>query len=133
MATQADVRRLLLALPNTAEREDRFAFSIHHRGKERPLAWVWMERVSPKKARVPNPGVVVVRLAELDEKEHLLAADPEIFFTDPHYAGHPSVLVRLGKIGVPRLKVLLAEAWRAQAPAALLKELAEAKARKAAK
>jgi len=47
---------------------------------------------------VPNPEVLAVRVASLAEKEELLAADPEKFFTEPHYNGFPAVLVRLPAI-----------------------------------
>jgi hypothetical protein len=45
------------------------------------------ERIDPKKPRVPNPEVLAVRVASLAEKEELLAADPEKFFTEPRYNG----------------------------------------------
>lgn len=33
MATQADVRRIALSLPETEEARDRFAFSVRNKGK----------------------------------------------------------------------------------------------------
>jgi hypothetical protein len=33
MATQADVRRIALSLPDTVEAADRFAFSVRNNGK----------------------------------------------------------------------------------------------------
>ena len=117
MATQAQVRRIALALPEAVEAADRFAFSVPVKGKFKGFAWVWMERVEPKKPRVPNAGVLAVRVANLAQREALLSADPEKFFTEPHYAGFPAVLVRLDAVSVADLKVLLAEAWRCQAPA----------------
>ena len=65
MATQADVRRIALSLPDTEEAKDRFAFSVLNKGKPKGFAWVWMERVDPKKPRVANPGVLAVRVANL--------------------------------------------------------------------
>jgi hypothetical protein len=120
VADQEDVRRIALTLPETTEGEDRFAFSVQSRGKVRSFAWVWMERVTPKKARVPNPQVLAVRVADLEMKELLIAGDPETFFTEPHYDGYPAVLVRLPVIGVDALADLLTEAWRCQAPRALV-------------
>jgi hypothetical protein len=35
MAGQSDVRRIALSLPGTREAEDRFAFSVHNKGKEK--------------------------------------------------------------------------------------------------
>jgi hypothetical protein len=119
MATQANVRRIALSLPAVEEAKDRFAFSVLHKGKLKGFVWVWMERVVPKKPRVPNPGVIAVRVANNGQKEALLSADPEKFFTEPHYNGFPAVLVRLDAVTVADLKVLIAEAWRCQAPAEL--------------
>ena len=117
MATQADVRRIALALPESEEAEGRFAFSVRVKGKSKGYAWVWMERVTPKKPRVANPGVLAVRVASLDEKNLMISSEPTKFFTEPHYNGFPAVLVRLAKVRVSELRPLLEEAWRCQAPA----------------
>jgi hypothetical protein len=123
VADQADVRRIALALPETTEGTDRFAFSVRNREKEKGFVWVWMERVAPKRPRRPNPEVVAVRVADQDEKELLLAAEPSKFFTEPHYNGYPAVLVRLPAIDVDELSALIREAWRCQAPRALAEQL----------
>jgi hypothetical protein len=117
MATQADVRRIALALPGAEESKTDFAFSVLNKGKAKGFAWVWKERVNPKKPRVPNPDVLAVRVANLGQKDALLGADSKKFFTEPHYAGFPAVLVRLAAVTAGDLKILLAEAWRCQAPA----------------
>ena len=119
MATRAQVRRIALSLPAVEEGVDHFAFSVPNKGKLKGFVWVWMERVSPKKPRVPNPGVIAVRVANLGQKSALLSADPAKFFTEPHYDGFPAVLVRLDAVRVADLKVLLAGAWRCQAPTEL--------------
>jgi hypothetical protein len=105
-----------LSLPAAEEASDRFAFSVPNKGKLKGFVWVWMERVTPKKPRVPNPGVIAVRVANLGQRDLLLSADPAKFFTEPHYDGFPAVLVRLDAVTVADLKVLIAEAWRCQAP-----------------
>jgi hypothetical protein len=115
VADQQDVRRIALALPDVTESEDHFGFRV---GKKQ-FAWAWNERVHPKKPRVPRADVLAVR--SLD-KEALLALDPEVFFTEPHYDGFPAVLVRLPAIGVDELEALLTEAWRCQAPRALVED-----------
>jgi hypothetical protein len=123
MATQEDVRRVALSLPQTSESEDHFGFGVLSKGKLRGLAWAWNERIEPKKPRVPNPEVLAVRVASLAEKEELLAADPEKFFTEPHYNGFPAVLVRLPAIDAAELAELITDAWRCQAPRALAAKL----------
>ena len=129
MANQSDVRRIALSLPETSEGDDNFAFSVLNKGKQKGFAWVWQERVVPKKPRVPNPGVLAVRVANAEEKEMLLASDEEKFFTEPHYNGFPAVLVRLAAVEVEELEELLTDGWRTQAPRALVKELDERRSR----
>ena len=119
MATQADVRRIALSYPETEEADGRFAFSVINKGKPKGFAWVWMERVIPKKPRVANPAVLAVRVANVAQRDLLIAAEPKKFFTEPHYNGFPAVLVRLAEVSRADLRELLAEAWRCQAPEAL--------------
>jgi len=119
VATQADVRRIALSLPETEEADGRFAFSVRAKGKLKKFAWVWKERVMPKNPRVANPRVLAVRVASLNDKNLMIAAEPTKFFTEPHYNGFPAVLVRLAEVSVSELRPLLEEAWRCQAPAQL--------------
>jgi len=113
MATPADVRRIVLALPETTEDPDgdgRFFVD----GKQ--IAWPWLERIDPKRARVPNPDVIGVRVASESEKEVLIDVDPDVFFTEPHYDGYPAILVRLAAIDGALLGKVLTDAWRLRAP-----------------
>ena len=119
MATQADVRRIALSLPETEETQHHFAFSVRTKGKLKRFVWVWMERIAPKKARVPQPKVIAVRVANLFDKDFLLSLDPAKFFTEPHYDGFPAVLVRLSAVTARELRPLITEAWRCQAPKSL--------------
>ncbi|HTL05344.1 MAG TPA: hypothetical protein VL241_06315 [Gemmatimonadales bacterium] len=116
MATQADVRRIALALPETEETAGRFAFSVRNKGKLKGFVWVWMERVHPKKPRVPQPKVLAVRVANMDDKYFLLSLSKDKFFSEPHYDGFPAVLVRLPAVTARELRPLITEAWRCQAP-----------------
>lgn len=123
MATQADVRRIALSLPEVEESAERFAFSVRNKGKLKGFVWVWMERVHPKKPRVAQPKVIAVRTANLTDRELLISADPKKFFTEPHYAGFPAVLVRLPAVTARELRPLITEAWRCQAPKELAQEV----------
>jgi hypothetical protein len=116
MATQENVRRIALSFPETEEARGHFAFSVRNKGKLKGFAWVWMERIVPKKPRVPNHAVLAVRVATVGQRNSLISAAPKKFFTEPHYEGFPAVLVRLDAVTVADLKVLLAEAWRCMAP-----------------
>ena len=122
MATQADVRRIALTLPGTTEGTERFAFSVENKGKQKGFVWVWLKRKDPKKARTPCPTVLAVRVRDQAETATLLAGDPDVFFTEPHYNGFPAVLVRLPKVPRALLRKLIVDAWRCQAPRKLVEE-----------
>ncbi len=102
MATEDDVRRVVSSLPATTEK---LSYGMPgFRVKDRLFA------------RIRDEGLLVVWVADLDEKDVLLAADPEKFTTTPHYDGHPMVLVRLPAVDVDELRELLTDAWRVRAP-----------------
>jgi hypothetical protein len=122
MATQADVRRIALALPGAEEGKERFAFFVMDKGKPKGFAWVWLERKEGKGARVPNNDVLAVRVTNNAQKDLILSSDRRKFFTEQHYNGYPAILVRLKGVTVADLRVLLEEAWRCRAPKALLAE-----------
>lgn len=133
MATLSDVRRIALSLPRADKARDRFAFSVPTKGKLKQFAWIWMERIDPKKPRIPNPSVLAVRVSSLAEKDRLLAENPKSLFTEPHYVGFPAVLVRLDEVTAKELRTLLTEAWRCQAPADLKLAAARPSGRKPSK
>ena len=112
MSTQDDVREIALGLPATTEDPNFFRFFVE--GKQ--FAWVYPERIEPKKPRVNNPEVLVVHTGTELEKDALLSLDPEALFTTPHYDGYAAVLVRLPLVDRDRLADLLEAAWRARAP-----------------
>lgn len=130
MADQDDVRRIALSLPGVIGGQDRFAFSVEHDGKQKGFAWVWQERVAPKKPRVPRADVLAVRVRDQAEKAVLLGGDPDRFFTEPHYNGFPAVLVRLPSLTPAQLRTLLVEAWRCQAPRELVEDMETTRPRK---
>jgi hypothetical protein len=116
MADQDDVRRIALSLPEASEGDKGFGFGVRGKG----FAWAWMERVAPKRPRVARDDVLAVRVVDAAEKEALLASDPDAFFSEPHYNGFPAVLVRLANVPLEQLEELLVDAWRVQAPRALV-------------
>ena len=123
MATWDDVRKFALALPHTKER-----FQHSSTGwavKDKGFAW---ERPLRKQdlvalgASAPKGAILAVRTADLEMKEVLLARDPGVYFTTPHFDGYPAVLVRLSRIKVSELKDIIVEAWLARAPERLAVE-----------
>lgn len=109
-----------MALPGAQESASDFAFAVENKGKLKGFLWSWKERIDPKKARVPNLGVIAVRVANLTQKETLISSSPAKFFTEPHYNGYPAVLVRLKAVTVADLKLLIPDAWRCMAPKELI-------------
>ncbi len=87
MADQDSVRRIARGLPGAIEGADWFGFSVDVKGKAKGFAWTWRERVDPKKARVAQPKVLAVRVANQEDKAALPDADPAKFFTEPPYNG----------------------------------------------
>jgi hypothetical protein len=62
---------------------------------------VWLERVEPKKPRVPRPDLIAVRVSDLAEKEALLASDSDKFFTELRHLSRevcPEPEVRPGQV-----------------------------------
>ena len=56
-----------------------------------------------------------------EEREMLLAADPDTFFLHPHYTPHGLILVRAGRIDTGWAKARLTRQWRDAAPKRWLK------------
>lgn len=63
-----------------------------------------------------------VRVVDEGVKAALIADEPDVFFTTPHFDGYPAVLVRLERIPLPELAELIEDAWRLRAPKLLLAE-----------
>jgi hypothetical protein len=110
-----DACRLALRLPEVVCTE----ISLEIGGKG--FAWTYTRIVPGRKGRTAHPDVLAIRTTDLDEKDALIAADPEKFFTDPHYRGYPAVLARLPLLDEDELDELLETAWRTKAPKMLVK------------
>jgi hypothetical protein len=117
VATWDDVRRLALALPETDERVSRG--NIQWRVKEKLFVWERPLRNSDLAAlgaAAPDGPILGARVEHLGAKEALLADDPAVFFTTPHFDGYPAVLIRLEQIAIDELEELVIDAWLARAP-----------------
>ena len=118
MASWDDVRRIALALPETTERasHDRLpAWRVREKAFvwERPLRRADLAALGDA---APDGPILGARVPDLGAKEALLADDPEVYFTTPHFDGYPAVLVRLDRIGLTELTELITEAWYDRAP-----------------
>ena len=117
MATWDDVRRIAMALPEATERTSREHLQWRVKDKlftwERPLRRTDLEALGDA---APDGPILGVRVEHLGAKEALLASDPDVFFTTPHFDGYPAVLIRLEAIGLEDLEDVIAEAWLTRAP-----------------
>jgi hypothetical protein len=112
MATEDDLRRVVLELPGTTEGTWYGTPGYHVAGKG-------FLRLRTE----DGTGLLVLPVPDLGEKEALLSGRPEVFSTLPHYDGHAVVLLRLELVGVEELAELVTDAWRLKAPARLRRQL----------
>ena len=123
MASWDDVREIALALPETSEAISRDL--RHWRVKDKGFVWERPLRRSDLEALgddAPDGPILGVRVENLMAKDAILADDPDVYFTTPHFDGYPAVLVRLDQISLEDLRELIVEAWLVRAP----KRLADA-------
>jgi hypothetical protein len=123
VASWDDVRTVASTLPETTESAVHGTASWRVKDKslawERPLRRSDLEALGPD---APDGPILAVRVPDVGVKEALVADDPDVYFTTPHFNGYPAILVRLDRIEVAELRELLVEAWLARAP----KRLAQA-------
>ena len=126
MATWDDVRRLVAALPDTDEHAS-YGGHPSWRVRQKAFAWDRPLRPSDRKAladAAPEEAepVLSVRVADEGVKAALIADDPEVYFTTPHFDGYPAVLAPLERLDEDALREVVVEAWLARAPARLVRE-----------
>jgi hypothetical protein len=127
MAGWDDVRRVALWLPESSEREQRGRAQWRVREKlfvwERPLSAKEIEQLG---GEAPDGPILGARVEHVGVKDALVADDPDVYFTTPHFDGYPAVLVRLGRVAPDELEELIIEAWLARAPARVARAYLEA-------
>ena len=120
MANWDDVRRVALALPETDEQQSRGLRAWRVQGK----GFVWERPLRPADLRAlgadaPTGPILGARVEHLGAKAALIADDPEVFFTTPHFDGYAAILVRVQRIAIDDLHEVIVEAWLARAPTRL--------------
>ena len=79
--------------------------------------------------RLKEDGATVVFLTEdVDERDVLIAAKPDVYFVTDHYRGSAAVLARLAKLTASEARARLERAWRRKAPKALVRGFDESDA-----
>jgi hypothetical protein len=119
VATWKDVGRIVGQLPETAEASPR-----NWRVRKKLIVWERPLRKADYAALgddAPDGDILGARVPDEGVKFALIAEDPDVYFTTPHFDGYPMVLARLAEIGIGELTELIAEAWLSQAPKTLVK------------
>lgn len=118
MMTVNDAARMALALPGVTEGERHGTRTWFVAGKgfawERPFSKADIKRFGD--ATPPAGPILAVRVADLGEKEAVLAAQPGAFFTIPHFDGYSAVLIQLKTVTKSALQEAITDGWLACAP-----------------
>jgi hypothetical protein len=126
MAGWDDVRRIAASLPEVEENtsRDHAFWRVHGKG----IVWERPLRDSDHRAlgdAAPDGPILGARVEDLLVKEALIADDPGVFFTTPHFDGYPAVLIQLDRIDLEVLEEVMVEAWLDRAPKRLAREYVE--------
>ncbi len=89
---------------------------------ERPLRKSDYDALTAVGVEPPQGDILGVRVADEGVKFALIADEPELYFTTPHFDGYPAVLVKLAALDERGLRELIVEAWLTQAPKRLVQE-----------
>ena len=118
MANIDDVADIATELPEVIEGERHGNLTWFVRGK----AFAWVRPFSKADIKryggstPPEGPIVAVRVADLAEKEAVLAANARGLFTIPHFDGYAAVLIQLDRASKKALRDAIVDGWLACAP-----------------
>jgi len=118
-----DVARLASEMPDVTDGQEK------HRGLrtwevggkafawERPFSKADIKRFGDETP--PVGPILAIRTADLAEKEAILAANPDAFFSIAHFDRYPAFLVLLDEVSAEALREAVVDGWLATAPRAV--------------
>lgn len=132
MVRLEEAAQLLAELPEVTEGEHHGhrTWSVGGKGFawDRPFSKADIKRFGD--AGPPQGPILAVRLADLGEKEAVLAEGTKGVFTISHFNGYAAVLVELRVVGKRPLRALIIDGWLAFAPPAVAEEYLRAHRRR---
>jgi hypothetical protein len=118
MVTIDEVTGMAMAMPEVTEGERHGHRTWFVAGK----AFAWERQFSKADikrfgdATPPDGPILAVHVADLNEKQAVLAAGQKGFFTIPHFDGYAAVLIQLKAAGKRAVREAILDAWLAKAP-----------------
>lgn len=113
MATWDEVRTIAEELPGIQARGNEWRVRTKLVAWERPLRESDFEALGDG---APDGDILATWLPDLAAKESLLADEPDVYFTTPHFDGYRVILIRLENASAAELEELIVEAWIERAP-----------------
>ena len=118
MATLEDAARMAMELPEVTEgaRYGRRTWLVAGKAFawERPFSKADIGRFGDETP--PRGEILAVAVADLGEKDAVLAEGRKGFFTISHFDGYAAVLIQLSAVGKRALRESIIDAWSACAP-----------------